>query len=97
MFISRGAGNDRAVKAWLDMCGDPRLSEDFVLALGAEETKLGRRGQAHLALHVTPRLLLQLVLAARRDLATPWQSKEQEINLGQIRARIETWALAGCC
>lgn len=83
-----------AVKAWLDLCGDPPLSEAFVLALGAEETKLGRKGQAHHTLRVTPRLLLQLVLAARSDHALPKQLTEQSIRLGQIRARIETWALA---
>lgn len=83
-----------AVKYWLNACEAQHLASEFEAALRPEGTRLNRKGALHHALRLTPRLLIKLLLFARRDDFHPAHEAEARIGIGQIRARIETWALA---
>lgn len=83
-----------AVKYWLNSCEAQHLAAEFEAVLQAEGTRLNRKGALHHALHLTPRLLVKLLLFARRDDINLAHETEVGIGIGQIRARIETWALA---
>ncbi|WP_265592729.1 hypothetical protein [Verrucomicrobium sp. BvORR034] len=83
-----------AVKYWLNSCEAQHLAVEFEAALQAEGTRLNRKGALHHVLRLTPRLLVKLLLFARRDDINLANETEVGIGIGQIRARIETWALA---